>query len=545
MACASSTNSMSMTLREEKKDPFLFDCAADIIQALISAGDEALDCKTEDKIIRSIQAMIARKLPNLSDEIALVQALVKKSSVHQHNKPLTKVLSTPLVLVVVPSSGKKAHDHQAAIKNGDHSAYAKLAECYEEGTGGVEVDFVRAFELYSQAASIAQDISAMYKISHMFESGIGIAKNTKKSEEWLTKAGDTANEQEFAQRRAMMMAAHGPSPSSSSAGHSGAGHTSGMFEKWANRLKSSNVNVNGQDSSDESSTSSSMPSMHLEKIRGFEKSREELRRKKHTTEMAIEVCLDMINGKKKDEYFVMLSQLYMVVDMLLLCLNSYTSAQTVYKKCESYVGVTDFVEYFNFPQKLEALNRTMKDVRLDMIYFSLGLMLENGKSDEKARFWYRQSLEFEESNIVIFHYARLELKDEYKNKTRASSAIAMLEKAAGAGAGASTEAMNLLGDIYKGTMFPGAVVKNEDEAVKWLLKAHALGKLDSQHWLFLASKMGPLPDMEFFDLETKRDNAALWKIGETLNVALEKALLPEEKLFYKSAIQEVFKKLQE
>jgi TPR repeat protein len=83
--------------------------------------------------------------------------------------------------------------YRRAADLGNASAQFNLAVSYDEGDG-VEVDHVKAFELYQKAA--AQDHpAAQFNLAISYLEGEGVKKNEDKGVEWLRRAADQGYEQ--------------------------------------------------------------------------------------------------------------------------------------------------------------------------------------------------------------------------------------------------------------------------------------------------------------------------------------------------------------
>ena len=78
---------------------------------------------------------------------------------------------------------KAVYWYEKAVTDGDDYARCNLADILRKGTGGVEKDWKRAFEIYK---TILQPYGP-YRVGYMYEHGMGVEKNMLKAIEWYEK----------------------------------------------------------------------------------------------------------------------------------------------------------------------------------------------------------------------------------------------------------------------------------------------------------------------------------------------------------------------
>jgi len=75
--------------------------------------------------------------------------------------------------------------------NGDAQAQRELAQRYYDGEG-VEQDYAKAFELYSEAAAQG-DAEAQFSVAYMYDMGEGVELDDLKAIEYYTLAAEQGN----------------------------------------------------------------------------------------------------------------------------------------------------------------------------------------------------------------------------------------------------------------------------------------------------------------------------------------------------------------
>lgn len=86
-----------------------------------------------------------------------------------------------------PRTSVEITEYEQRAAAGDGEAMRKLAQCYEQGTGGVSRDLKEAWKWYGLAAQEG-DLEAEYNIGRLYRDGIGTKQNFVESAYWFRKA---------------------------------------------------------------------------------------------------------------------------------------------------------------------------------------------------------------------------------------------------------------------------------------------------------------------------------------------------------------------
>ena len=73
--------------------------------------------------------------------------------------------------------------YEKAVQDGDDYARCNLADILRKGTGGVEKDWKRAFEVYK---TVEQPYGP-FRVGYMYEHGMGVEQDMNKAIEWYMK----------------------------------------------------------------------------------------------------------------------------------------------------------------------------------------------------------------------------------------------------------------------------------------------------------------------------------------------------------------------
>lgn len=191
---------------------------------LLESNSEGLDSKMEERVVSTIQSIVASK-PDASIDVQRIKAVVQRIKAHKMNRALdslftrlsarvpepilarvpeptlARVPETVSVATATPGSKVRSFEELLALDNADE--LFKYAEMMNEEKGGYKSNPLQVFRLYEKAA-LKGHSGAMLKLIYFYGEGIGTEKNDDQSLFWQNKYSESLNEAEMQERRRKM-----------------------------------------------------------------------------------------------------------------------------------------------------------------------------------------------------------------------------------------------------------------------------------------------------------------------------------------------------